>query len=260
MKGTTTGCWLMQCGRLLVLATGTFAALWLDQASVAHAVEPVQIHSGLISGEVLDPSTGLDAFRGIPFAAPPVGALRWRPPQDVAPWSGVRECTQFGAVCPQPGGLTGLVGDPLPTQNEDCLVLNDWTTNAGSDTKLPVMMWIHGGGFNLGWSDQSAYEGSEFAKRGVVLVTINYRLGPLGFLAHPALSAESKRKVSGNYGLLDQIAALEWVRKNIAAFGGDINNVTIFGESAGGTSVDALCVSPLAKGLFHRAQILNRIR
>ena len=251
-REATSGCRLTRC-LLLVFAMGMFAAFSLAELPVARALEPVKIHSGLISGEMLDATVGLQAFRGIPYAAPPVGALRWRPPRDVASWTGTRECIRFGAVCPQPARLTGLVGDPLPTQSEDCLFLNVWTTQAGSGKKLPVMVWIHGGGFSLGWSDQTAYEGSEFAKRGVVLVTINYRVGPLGFFAHPALSAESARDVSGNYGLLDQIAALQWVRKNIAAFGGDAGNVTIFGESAGATSVDALCVSPLAKGLFHRA-------
>ena len=215
--------------------------------------EPVTIHSGPIVGEVLDSSIGLQVFRGIPYAAPPVGDLRWRPPCDVEPWSEVRECVRFGAVCPQPETMEYLIGDKLPAQDEDCLFLNVWTTNAGGEAKLPVMVWIHGGGFAKGWSDQSAYEGSAFAKRGVVLVTINYRLGALGFLAHPALSAESDRNVSGNYGFLDQIAALKWVQENIAALGGDADNVTVFGESAGGSSVEALCVSPLAKGLFHRA-------
>lgn len=253
MKETTTGRSLTQRGLLPAFVIGAFAALWIDGASVAQAAEPVKIHSGLISGEVLDSSKGLQAFRGIPFAAPPVGDLRWRPPQDVAPWDGVRECVEFGPVAPQSPGLTGLVGDPLPPSDEDCLYLNIWTTKAGTGAKQPVMVWIHGGGFNVGWSNQTAYEGSELAKRGVVIVTINYRLGPLGFFAHPALSAESVRNVSGNYGMLDNVAALEWVQKNIAAFGGDAGNVTIFGESAGGTIVGALCVSPLTKGIVHRA-------
>lgn len=252
MKETTTGRSLTQRSLLIALATGAFAALGLDGASAAQAPEPVQIDSGLISGEVLGASIGLQAFRGIPFAAPPVGDLRWRPPQDVAPWDGVRECVEFGPVAPQSPGLTGLVGDPLPPTDEDCLYLNIWTTKTGIAAKQPVMVWIHGGGFNVGWSNQTAYEGSELAKRGVVIVTINYRLGALGFLAHPALSAESKRNVSGNYGMLDCIAALKWVQRNIAAFGGDAGNVTIFGESAGGTAVAALCASPLAKGIVHR--------
>ncbi len=251
-KKTTTGRWLTRRGFLSVLITATFVALGFHAALPAQAAEPVSLHSGLISGETLDASMDLQAFRGIPYAAPPVGALRWQPPQDVLPWKGVRECVEFGAVAPQPFGLTGLVGDPLPDQDEDCLFLNIWTTQAGRDAKKPVMVWIHGGGFSVGWSNQSAYEGSEFAKRGIVLVTINYRLGPLGFLAHPALSAESDHNSSGNYAMLDQIAALTWIQKNIAAFGGDPGNVTIFGESAGGSIVNALCTSPLAKGLIHK--------
>lgn len=252
MEEATTGCWPTQRGFQLAIVMTALAGVSLGGASIAQAAEPVQLHSGLISGELLDASKGLQAFRGIPFAAPPLGDLRWRPPQDVAPWDGVRECVEFGPVAPQSPGLTGLVGDPLPPSDEDCLYLNIWTTKAGTDAKQPVMVWIHGGGFNVGWSNQTAYEGSELAKRGVVIVTINYRLGALGFFAHPALSAESVQNVSGNYGMLDTVAALKWVQRNIAAFGGDDGNVTIFGESAGGTIVAALCVSPMAKGIVHR--------
>lgn len=252
MEEARTGHWPTQRGFQLAIVMSALAGVSLAGATLTLAAEPVQLHSGLISGEVLDASKGLQAFRGIPFAAPPVGDLRWRPPQDVAPWDGVRECVEFGPVAPQSPGLTGLVGDPLPPSDEDCLYLNIWTTKAGADVKQPVMVWIHGGGFNVGWSNQTAYEGSELAKRGVVIVTINYRLGALGFFAHPALSAESDRNVSGNYGMLDCIAALRWVQENIAAFGGDAGNVTIFGESAGGTAVAALCASPLAKGIVHR--------
>jgi para-nitrobenzyl esterase len=220
-------------------------------ADTAGTVE-VTFESGAVAGKVLDAESELRVFRGIPYAAPPTGDLRWRPPQPVAAWQGVRDATAFGDICPQLPMLADLTGDVFPETSEDCLFLNVWTT-AEEGEKHPVMVWIHGGGLNLGWSNQRGYEGSQLARRGVVVVTINYRLGPLGFLAHPELSDESARGVSGNYGFLDQIAALEWVQRNIHAFGGDPEVVTIFGESAGGTSVHALMASPLAKGLFHRA-------
>jgi len=251
MNGSTFDCALSFFSSRRVIPSAMLPMLLV--LGMANAAEPVRLHSGLVSGEVLDLSVNLQAFRGVPYAAPPVGDLRWRPPQDVKAWDGVRESVAFGPVCPQNDGLSGLVGDALPPTNEDCLFVNVWTTQAGTDAGQPVMVWIHGGGFSVGWSNQSAFEGSEFAKRGITLVTINYRVGPLGYLAHPALSAESERNVSGNYGFLDQVAALKWVKTNIEAFGGDPDNVTIFGESAGGSSVEALCVSPLAKGLFHRA-------
>ena len=217
--------------------------------------EPVRLDSGLVAGSV-DDSAAEDStvrvFRGIPYAAPPVGDLRWKPPQPVAPWQGVRQAVAFSDVCPQGPGLAALTGEALPTLSEDCLYLNVWTPATGADAKLPVMVWIHGGGLTLGWGHQRGYNGANFAKQGVVLVSVNYRLGALGFLAHPLLSAEAEGK-SGNYGLLDQVAALEWVQRNIGAFGGDPGNVTIFGESAGGTSVHALLASPRTTGLFHRA-------
>lgn len=171
-----------------------------------------------------------------------------RPPQPVEAWDGARECTEFGPACQQPAST---IGDTPKLQDEDCLYLNVWT--AAADEPLPVMVWIHGGGCTTGTGSTPIYNGARFAKRVVVLVTINYRLGPLGYLAHPLLSAESDHGVSGNYGLLDQIAALQWVQRNIAAFGGDPDCVTIFGESAGAQSVCWLMVSPLAEGLFHRA-------
>ena len=219
-----------------------------DSATQATA----KIDSGQLEGEVLDAESGLRVFRGIPFAAPPVGDLRWRPPQPAKSWQGARDATQFGAICPQLPMLAALTGEKFPATSEDCLYLNVWTRAKEGDS-LPVMVWIHGGGLSLGWSNQQLYEGSALARRGVVLVSINYRLGPLGFLAHPELSKESPKGASGNYGFLDQVAALEWVQRNIEAFGGDPSQVTIFGESAGGTSVHALMASPLAKGLFHRA-------
>lgn len=222
-----------------------FSCLVLVHAS------PVQLESGKISGIALDADSGLQVYRGIPYAKPPIGDLRWRPPQAVESWKGVRACDTFGRASIQKTGRNAT-----QEQSEDCLYLNVWTTKGGDESaKLPVMVWIHGGGLNLSWGHKESYDGTAFAKNGVVLVSINYRLGALGFLAHPALSAESPRGVSGNYGFLDQIAALEWTRRNIAAFGGDPENVTIFGESAGGTSVAVLCSSPLAKGLFHKAII-----
>jgi para-nitrobenzyl esterase len=211
----------------------------------------VRIDSGSVSGVELESS--VTVFRGIPYAAPPVGELRWRPPRAVEPWHGVRPATEFGAACPQPDVLSRVYGTELPTTAEDCLSLNVWTDNLGGEAPRPVMVWIHGGAHYLGWGHQSSYDGEALARRGVVLVTINYRIGALGFLAHPALSAESPEGVSGNYGLLDQIAALEWVQRNIERFGGDPSRVTIFGESAGGGSVLSLMASPLAGGLFHRA-------
>ncbi len=187
--------------------------------------------------------------QGIPFAAPPVGALRWKPPQPPTPWEGVRPCTSFGPVCPQPKSAFGQTPEP---QNEDCLYLNVWCLAARPEAPRPVMVWIHGGGHTTGAGSLGIYDGANLARKGVVLVTINYRLGPLGFLAHPALSQESPDGVSGNYGVLDQIAALAWVQRNVAGFGGDPKRVTIFGESAGASSVTALMVCPQARSLFHR--------
>ncbi|HEX2466275.1 MAG TPA: carboxylesterase/lipase family protein [Thermoanaerobaculia bacterium] len=227
-------------------------SLLLSGIAAAATTAPVRLDSGLLEGDLLDAASGLRVFRGIPYAAPPVGDLRWRPPQRVAAWEGVRAAKEFGAICPQPPMLAAMTGETLPPSNEDCLYLNVWTA-ARADAALPVMVWIHGGGLSLGWSQQAVYDGAAFAGRGVVLVSINYRLGPLGFLSLPELSRESEHRSSGNYGFLDQVAALEWVQRNVAAFGGDPNNVTIFGESAGGTSVHALLTSPRAAGLYHRA-------
>jgi para-nitrobenzyl esterase len=185
------------------------------------------------------------SFKGIPYAAAPVGPLRWRAPGDPAVWDNVRDASQFGPQCPQPQSSGAI--------SEDCLTLNVWTSARSTSQRLPVMVWIHGGGFIRGSGSNSAYDGEALARRGVVLVTLNYRLGALGFLTHPTLSRESAHRVSGNYGLLDQIAALRWVQKNIAHFGGDPSNITVFGESGGAYSICILMVSPLAKGLFHRA-------
>lgn len=198
--------------------------------------------TGLVEGAV-------SVYRGIPYAAPPVGDLRWRPPQSVQPWTTPRACTAFGPSCPQKEDK--LLVTPAPF-SEDCLYLNVWTT-ARAGERRPVMFWIHGGGFIQGGAAQSVYDGAALARQGVVVVTINYRLGPYGFLAHPALADEAGDGTSGNYGLMDQLAALQWVRTNISQFGGDPGNVTIFGESAGAVSVNLLMCSPLARGLFHRA-------
>ena len=210
----------------------------------------VRIESGRIREAPVATESQVRVFRGVPFARPPVGKLRWKPPLPAERWLGVRDCTEFGPSCPQPSAriIPEIQGD----RSEDCLYLNVWTAGKAGD-KRPVMVWIHGGGFSIGGGAQRTYDGRQFAESGAVLVTFNYRLGPFGFMAHPALSAESAKGASGNYGLMDQIAALKWVRRNIAAFGGNPRNVTIFGESAGGVSVGCLLASPLAKGLFHRA-------
>jgi para-nitrobenzyl esterase len=213
------------------------------------AGDAVKTASGCVRG---DAAGGVTAFRGIPYAAPPVGALRWRPPQSAATWSGVREAHALGPACPQMDKPDGT----KVAWNEDCLTLNVWTPHVAASPKLPVMVWIHGGGLVQGSSNLPLYDGQHLAAQGVVLVSFNYRLGALGFLAHPALTAEdTAHHASGNFGLHDQIAALAWVKANIAAFGGDPSNVTIFGESAGGESVCALMSSPLATGLFHKAII-----
>jgi len=212
--------------------------------------ETIRVEGGLISGVTEE---GVRSYKGIPFAAPPVGDWRWKPPQPVLKWEGVRNCDAFGPECPQaPYPAGSIYALPPQKQSEDCLFLNVWTA-AKEGEKLPVMVWIHGGSLTRGSGSNRVYDGTSFAKKGVVLVTINYRLGPLGYLAHPELTAESPQHSSGNYGVLDQIAALNWVQKNIAAFGGDPGRVTIFGESAGSWSVNTLVASPLARGLFHRA-------
>jgi len=184
---------------------------------------------------------GFMSFKGIPFAAPPVGDLRWKEPQPVKHWEGVLKANEFGPASPQAQKLR---------QSEDCLYLNVWTPAKVASEKLPVMFWIHGGGFVAGAPLEPTYFGEKLTQKGVIFISVTYRLGALGFLAHPELTAESPNKTSGNYGILDMIAGLKWVQKNIAAFGGDPAKVTIFGESAGGAAVSVLCASPLAKGLF----------
>ncbi len=210
----------------------------------------VKINSGWLKGISNDT---VSVFKGIPFAAPPVGEYRWRPPQGVVPWQGMRNATEFGPNCAQ-AGWGETPGTITKNSAEDCLYLNVWKpANVMSSSNLPVMVWIHGGGFVGGSGAEPTNFGDQFAKQGVILVTINYRLGRLGFFAHPMLSKEYPNEAKGNYGYMDQIAALKWVKENIAAFGGDPNNVTIFGQSAGGVSVHSLMTIPDAKGLFHKA-------
>jgi len=220
-------------------------------------VNSVKVKAGIISGKISDDQTVM-IFMGIPFAAPPVGELRWKAPQDVSSWEGVRACVTPPASAMQAPPKPFMCWSkefmaPESPLSEDCLYLNVWTSAKSVQEKLPVMVWIHGGAFTGGSGTVPLYNGEAMASKGVVFVTINYRLGIFGFLAHPELSAKSDIKTSGNYGILDQIAALKWVKENIAAFGGDPNNVTIAGQSAGAFSVNMLVVSPLAKGLFHKA-------
>jgi para-nitrobenzyl esterase len=239
-------------GKLALIAvTFTLAFSVLSFSTTAFSINgTIRVEGGMISGAAAD---GISSYKGIPFAAPPVGELRWKAPQPVVAWEGVRECKDFGPECPQtPYPQGSLYYSPPQKQSEDCLYLNVWT-GAKDGEKRPVMVWIHGGALTRGSGSTRVYDGTAFVKKGVVLVTINYRLGPLGYLAHPELTAESPNHASGNYGVLDQVAALKWVQKNIAAFGGDPRRVTIFGESAGSWSVNVLVASPLAKGLFHRA-------
>jgi para-nitrobenzyl esterase len=207
---------------------------------------PVAVTGGEIRGTVSATESGIMAFRGIPFAAPPVGDLRWQPPEPVVPWEGVRDASEAGAICVQSGGQD-------LHQSEDCLFLNVWAPREIGDEPLPVLYWIHGGGYTGGSGSTQIYDGTRLAAEGAVVVTINYRLNVFGFMAHPALSAESPHGASGNYGLMDMVAGLEWVRDNIATFGGDPDRVTIFGESAGAGAVMSVMVMPQSGGLFHRA-------
>ena len=218
-------------------------ALLTTELAAAQQASQVKVEEGILQGVI---EGGLTVYKGIPFAAPPVGDLRWRGPQPPAKWNGVRKAEKFAAA-PMQGG------NPPSGKSEDCLYLNIWTPAKSSSERIPVLVWIYGGGFNFGATSEPVYTGEKLATKGVVLVSIAYRVGRLGFLVHPELSAESPGHTSGNYGLLDMIAGLQWVHNNIAAFGGDPDKVTIFGESAGGIAVSMLCVSPLAKGLFQGA-------
>ncbi|GGG48462.1 esterase [Croceivirga lutea] len=218
--------------------------------SAQESTPKVKTELGVIRGVQED---GVDSFKGIPFAAPPVGEFRWRAPQPLSPWEGELDATEYGANCAQ-SGWGGAPGTISEGSSEDCLYLNVWKpADVNSGANLPVMVWIHGGGFVGGSGSGAGIAGDEFAKKGVVLITINYRLGRLGHFAFPALSAEHPEEHKGSYAYMDQIAALQWVQKNIAAFGGNPDNVTIFGFSAGGVSVHSLMTIPDAKGLFHKA-------
>jgi len=234
--------------RLFHLVT-VVLALFAGASAFAQEAPVVNAPAGSVRGESLGDTR---VFRGIPYARPPVGQLRWRAPLPLPRWRGVREATQFGAACMQPPSREGSIYyNTHAAMSEDCLFLNIWTpANAHN---APVLVWIHGGSLVGGAGSEGMYDGARLAAEGVIVVTINYRLGALGYLAHPQLSAESRRNISGNYGLLDQVQALRWVERNISAFGGNPQNVTIAGESAGALSVMYLMATPEARGLFDRA-------
>lgn len=240
---------------LLCALAGLAMAMDVGTAALSQPPAPVvKIDSGQLQGVVAD---GVASFKGIPFAAPPVGELRWRPPQPVGGWTGVRQASEFGADCmqgrfgPPPAAAPGAPAPRVPS--EDCLYLNVWRPADQAARNLPVMVWIYGGGFVGGSSASPMTSGAGFARQGVVLVAMNYRVGRFGFFAFPALGSEHPDETKGNYAYMDQIAALRWVKRNIAAFGGNPNNVTIFGFSAGGVSVHSMLASPMAKGLFQKA-------
>jgi para-nitrobenzyl esterase len=235
---------------LSVFALGTAP---LVPAAASAVGEVVQLQAGKISGvAVEDGGAKVYVFKGVPYAAPPVGALRWKAPEPVKPWTGVRDATQWSSQCAQRAGSS--MGEPGKI-SEDCLYLNVVTAAKDSSEKRPVMVFFHGGGLTSGTGNSLTYNNTALPRKGVVVVTVNSRLGPIGYMAHPALSKESGRGASGNYGTLDLIASLRWVKENIAQFGGDPGNVLIFGESGGGTKTLSLLSSPLSKGLFHKAII-----
>jgi para-nitrobenzyl esterase len=243
--------------RIIVISVALALSIVTSCTTTPGIIDPVvRTESGLVQG-VINETANVVAFKGLPYAAPPVGELRWQEPQPPPSWDGVRDASEFGA-----SAIQVKQGSRLPwteefmVQNEtseDCLFLNIWTPAKTAEDQLAVFVYLHGGAYTEGSGAIDVYDGEELAKKGIVVVTINYRLGVLGFLAHPELTAESPHHVSGNYGILDQLAALKWISKNIAAFGGDPLRVTIAGQSAGAGSVNALIISPQAAGLFHRA-------
>lgn len=227
-----------------------------SEAATLSADAPVSVTGGEITGVLSEDGNTL-IYKGIPYAAPPVGDLRWKAPQPVEPWEGVRACDEFPTICLQSTVAYGdfqpeFYSDPYPEMSEDCLYLNVWTPAKSADEKLPVMVYIHGGGNGSGWSYEKEFDGEIMAQKGCILVTINYRLGVFGFFAHEDLAAEADG-CTGNYGLMDQCAAFEWVRDNIATFGGDPENVTMFGQSAGAMDMTALVTAPKMEGLVDRA-------
>jgi para-nitrobenzyl esterase len=248
----TSGHWILRAvlalgGLGLAGGLGVYVLLFYPLVLAGQA-EPIRIETGLVQGLT---QGGVSVYRGIPFAAAPIGDLRWRAPQPATSWQGVRDASRFAPVCMQSGEtVPGLGVEPT---SEDCLYLNIWTPAEEPTGPLPVMVWLYGGGHHVGSGSARLYWGDRIAGKGVIVVTLNYRLGAFGMMAHPELSAEAEYGASGNYLLLDQIAALQWVQRNIAAFGGDPGNVTLFGQSAGGTSISRLMVSPLTEGLFQRA-------
>ena len=235
--------WRGECAFLFVAAFGVHA----------QPVRPVQLKTanGILEG-VVSADGKVRTFKGVPYAAPPIGPLRWKAPQPAAPWTGVRKSADYPPRCMQGPVYPDMVFNDAGL-SEDCLYLNLWMPAVPAQPKLPVMVWVHGGGFVAGATSEPRQDAGNLSKKGVLLVTMNYRLGVFGFFSHPELAEDSGHKASGNYGLLDQVAALQWVKDNIATFGGDPDNVTIFGESAGSFSVSALMASPLARGLFKRA-------
>ena len=244
--------------RLLALLCACAACRSSEEPPVVPLPDPlgptVETLAGVVEGSYVDASRDVLVFRGVPFAEPPVGDLRLRPPAPAEAWEGVRSAKQFSLPCWQPNRPeTSIYSRGEMERSEDCLYLNLWTPAQNREERLPVMVWFHGGGHNSGHANSPTFDGTALARKGVVLVSVNYRLGALGFMAHPALTAESPHGSSGNYGILDKIAALEWVKANALAVGGDPDNVTIFGQSAGSASVCTLMATPLASGLFHKA-------